>query len=257
MHTHFRPTLPLLCLLLALSGCAHNQAREEASRATVTLSGDGKRLVYNGKIKASTVDDALALYQAAYPKPDTLDISSQGGSLYDGIRLGMLVYKQQLDVRVFGECASSCANYIFPAGRNKYLLPNSRLLWHGGMLQADWRARIQQRYPDDAQARLHAIEENDWIQQYEAAFFRQIGVNPLLTVCGQHPAWRQQFPDAHGFDYSLEDLARFGVSHIHMIGRSWRAAIGDSTIFRASYCDSAPAISHELINNASRYEDDD
>ena len=257
MHTILRPTLPLLCLLLALSGCAHNKAREEASRATVTLSSDGKRLVYNGKIKASTVDEALALYKAAYPKPDTLDISSQGGSLYDGIRLGTLVYKQQLDVRVFGECASSCANYIFPAGRSKYLLPNSRLLWHGGMLQPDWRARIQRRYPDDAQARLQAIEENDWMQQYEAAFFRQIGVDPLLTVCGQHPAWRQQFPDTHGFDYSLEDLARFGVSNIHMVGRSWRAAIGDSTIFRASYCDSAPAISNELIKNASRYEEDD
>lgn len=257
MHPIFRPGLPLLCLLLTLPGCANNKAREEASRATVTISSDGKRLVYNGKIKASTVDEALALYQAAQRKPDTLDISSQGGSLYDGIRLGMLVHRQQLDVRIFGECASSCANYIFPAGKNKYLLPNSRLLWHGGMLQPDWRARIQQRYPDDAHARLRAIEENDWMQQYEAAFFRRIGVNPLLTVCGQHPAWRQQFPDTYGFDYSLDDLARFGVRNIHMVGRSWRPPLGDSAIFRASYCDSAPPVSNELIKNASRYDDDD
>ena len=52
MHPIFRPALPMLCLLLALPGCANNKAREEASRATVTISSDGKRLVYNGKIKA-------------------------------------------------------------------------------------------------------------------------------------------------------------------------------------------------------------
>lgn len=121
----FRPALPLLCLLLTLPGCANNKAREEASRATVTISSDGKRLVYNGKIKASTVDEALALYQAAQHKPDTLDISSQGGSLYDGIRLGMLVHRQQLDVRIFGECASSCANYIFPAGKTSICCPTA------------------------------------------------------------------------------------------------------------------------------------
>ena len=191
--------IPLsLISALTLGGCASNKAREEADRARVQLSADGTRLVYSGRIKAATVDEALALYKAANPKPDTLDISSQGGSLYDGIRLGTLVYKQQMDVRILGECASSCANYIFPAGKRKFLLPNSRLLWHGGMLQPDWHARIDKRYLDKPEEKLEALEEHEWMRQREAAFFRMIGVDPLLTVCGQHEAVRAAHPDTYG-----------------------------------------------------------
>jgi hypothetical protein len=255
LPTHLTTTA-LLCTLLLLQGCATNKAREEADRASVNLSGDGKRLVYTGKIKAEMVDKALALYQAADPKPDTLDISSQGGSLYDGIRLGTLVYKQQLDVRIFGECASSCANYIFTAGRRKFLLPNSRLLWHGGMLQPDWYARINQRYNTPGE-KLAAQEEHDWLRKREAAYFRMIGVDPLITVCGQHPELRRAHPDAHGFDYSLEDMARFGVTGIQTLGRPWRAEVDGGDIFRASYCESAPPESSELLKNASKYADED
>lgn len=257
MLMRYPTLLPLsLIILFGLAGCASNKAREEADRARVQLSTDGKRLIYNGKIKAATVDEALALYKAANPKPDTLDISSQGGSLYDGIRLGTLVYKQQLDVRIFGECASSCANYIFPAGKRKFLLPNSRLLWHGGMLQPDWHARIDKLYakPDE---KLAALEDHEWMLQREAAYFRMIGVDPLLTVCGQHEALREAHPDTHGFDYTLEDLARFGVTQVQTVGRPWRPSGDDGKIFRASYCTSAPAQTQQLLKNASKYSSED
>ncbi|MGX9608655.1 hypothetical protein [Acinetobacter sp. T63] len=48
--------------------------------------------------------------------------------------LGDLVYVHQLNVEVGQYCFSSCANYVFPAGKVKYLNWCSQLGWHGGAM---------------------------------------------------------------------------------------------------------------------------
>jgi hypothetical protein len=64
-----------------------------------------------------------------------LIIDSSGGDGEAALAIGMLVHKFSWDVEVRGECSSACANFIFPAGKIKYLNETSVLLFHGGPYQ--------------------------------------------------------------------------------------------------------------------------
>jgi hypothetical protein len=57
---------------------------------------------------------------------------SGGGNWESALALGILIHRHGWDVEVVGLCASSCANFIFPAGKVKYLHRESMLLFHGG-----------------------------------------------------------------------------------------------------------------------------
>lgn len=67
--------------------------------------------------------------------PKKILIGSQGGDVYAGLAIGYLIHAQQLDVEVLDLCASSCANYLFPAGRKKILNKHSIVMYHGNSLQ--------------------------------------------------------------------------------------------------------------------------
>lgn len=71
---------------------------------------------------------------AIFP-PTKIIIGSGGGDAYAGLAIGYLIHEQQLDVEVLDLCASSCANYLFPAGRKKILKKHSIVMYHGNSLQ--------------------------------------------------------------------------------------------------------------------------
>lgn len=64
---------------------------------------------------------------------------SEGGNWEAALALGKLIHRYGWDVEVQGLCASSCAIFIFPAGKTKYLNSDSLLLFHGGPHQANLR----------------------------------------------------------------------------------------------------------------------
>jgi hypothetical protein len=61
--------------------------------------------------------------------------ASGGGDGAAALALGILIHRHHWDVEVVDLCASSCANFIFPAGKKKYLNRHSMLLFHGGPYQ--------------------------------------------------------------------------------------------------------------------------
>ena len=63
--------------------------------------------------------------------PSKIITNSTGGSTYTGILIGKLIQDFNLDVEVKDQCFSSCANYIFTSGKNKYIRKNSLVAWHG------------------------------------------------------------------------------------------------------------------------------
>ncbi len=63
--------------------------------------------------------------------------SSGGGDAETALALGKLIHKYNWNVEVIDLCASSCANFIFPAGRVKYLNRSALLLYHGGPHQSN------------------------------------------------------------------------------------------------------------------------
>ncbi len=88
-------------------------------------------LIYDGPLSPEANARAAELLKQS-DKIDTLKINSRGGEIGLGIDLGNLVFDHQLNVEVGQYCFSSCANYVFPAGKVKYL----NLRNHGSSMEA-------------------------------------------------------------------------------------------------------------------------
>ena len=235
----------LISLALAMS-CGVASAEDTARTG---LSTDGHTLEYDGPLTLPAIQQLEQLYQQAASKPRELLINSPGGSSRLGMLLGYLVHGWGLDVRVREQCASSCANYVFPAGRNKFLEDGSMLLWHGGALQPDWQAIIRAKWPRDSAMQQVARDDIALWQQQEQAFYTTIGVSQLITVCGQHEQWRKAVPQSQGFDYSPQDMARFGVSGLHLPPGGWQPhkRWNSPGFFRAAWCDTPPPPTDEIL----------
>ena len=102
--------------------------RDDAVRCdTLTLDGD---------INSDSFVEARDCLVRSKAAKKTFVVKQSGGR--DGkaaLALGILIHRHHWDVEVVGLCASSCANFIFPAGKTKYLHRNSLLLFHGGFYQ--------------------------------------------------------------------------------------------------------------------------
>lgn len=100
-------------------------------------------------------------------KPKTLLISSGGGRLSAAMAIGKLIQKHKLDVDVEMICGSACANFIFPAGKNKSLSQDAIIMYHGNYLQKKWIRYFDalitangdhSRVPDDIHPGIHGKE---------------------------------------------------------------------------------------------------
>ncbi|WP_147692564.1 hypothetical protein [Vogesella mureinivorans] len=232
-------------LLVALAGCASMRS----NKPTVTLSPNGSDIVYNGELDASAIAQVQTLYAQATVKPTRLVINSHGGSSRLGMALGDFIHDKQLDIRVDGVCMSSCANYVFPAARHKYLGERDALLWHGGALQPDWEALIKAKWKNKPAQQEQAREDIRQWAVNEQAFFERIGVSQLVTVCGQQPEWIKAYPQAPGFYYSPEDMQRFGIHDIQFIAHRWapEETITYPRFFKASFCSAPPPPTDEIL----------
>jgi hypothetical protein len=91
---------------------------------TLTLTGD---------ISPQTFFDAKdCLIQSTATNKTFVVAYSGGGNWESALALGTLIHRHGWDVEVVDLCASACAIFIFPAGKTKYLHPESLLLFHGG-----------------------------------------------------------------------------------------------------------------------------
>lgn len=158
-----------------------------------------------------------------------LVIASGGGEINAGMTMGEWVFDHGLDVVVDRMCMSSCANYIFTAGRGKTIRPGAIVAWHGNVLQsfddqeAEVRAAVMEAYhrlPEAERAKAdpdRLIEENvRQMQRYmarskekQAAFFEKIGVDEYICRIGNERYGAEDF-----FVLSVQDMARFGVHHV-------------------------------------------
>lgn len=102
--------------------------RDEAVRCdTLTLHGDIN--------SDSFVEARDCLVRSAAAKKTFVVKASGGGDGAAALALGILIHRHNWDVEVVGVCASSCAIFIFPAGKTKYLNRHAMLLFHGGPYQ--------------------------------------------------------------------------------------------------------------------------
>lgn len=241
------------CLLLPIASGAEPESIEMTLVTKVRLSDCC--IEYQGLITTEANDGVRELYQEASPKPTTVIIESPGGSAGAAMQLGHWMLDHELDVRVDTFCYSSCANYVFPAGRNKLLGSHASLMWHGGVAQPMDRLKLEHVLDDmlgslDEQTRAEVLGERSREQLLEdleasrldliareAQFFQRVGVDPRLTVLG-HLFEHELLADDHdydGWDLSLSDLDKLGVHGIQVTGESaWEPwpAREDLLVFR-------------------------
>jgi hypothetical protein len=89
-------------------------------------------LTINGEITPQAFVEAREHLVGAATDLKKVVITSGGGNGPAALAIGMLIHRHNWDVEVGDICVSSCAIFIFPAGKKKYLNENSLLMFHGG-----------------------------------------------------------------------------------------------------------------------------
>lgn len=202
----------MLALIAVTAPAAH-----AADRAEVRTLGDA--VYYRGDLEEHAVARVADLLKQPGHALTQLVIDSGGGEINLGMDLADLVLAHRLDVVVERLCASSCANYVFPAGKRKRIAPDSLVVWHGSAIQADIDEAPGLTDADlPPGIELNAQERQDLLdrrRQYledarvrQRALFARLGADERVTVIGQ------QLAVAAEWTLSIRDMQRFGIGDV-------------------------------------------
>jgi hypothetical protein len=214
----------------------HDLSDEEAN---IVLNGT--TVVYVGILNDQNIERFLEIVRDK--EVLRLIISSGGGEINAGMRLGDWVFDNNVDIVIERICASSCANYVFTAGRRKTLNEGAIVAWHGNILQKtgfsneELRETVTQTFEtlsEDVKKELdlETMVARTILQMGEyrvagienqARFFEKIGVDEFICRIGNEKYGALDF-----FTLSVEDMARFGVSNVQA---SWNYDNVDLTPF--------------------------
>ena len=168
---------------------------------------------FNGYLGRDNIDKLLQELQTG--KPRVLKINSGGGEIPGAIQIREKVIELGLEVEVEELCASSCANYIFTAGKKKTINSGSVVHWHGDGQQKDKREHIECKksksrysgYVDMVTDETVALGLR--IQELEKNFYAKIGVSSYIARAAQEPHFFNR-----NVTYTVEDLRIFGVHNV-------------------------------------------
>jgi hypothetical protein len=200
-------------MLVGVPGCVRRSPHDEwlrllpdgATRDDVIVVRNGDTLGYSGEL---TPDGFERLKKADAPVVRTLLIRSGGGEIGNAMDVGTWVHERGLEVRVVEYCVSSCANYVFVAGKTKRILPGGTVAWHGNALQRGMSEQIGSSVADPL-ARAKTLEYLEQMKSKQARFYEVLGVNECICRVGT---------DAIGkgglYSMSKTDMQRFGVTNV-------------------------------------------
>jgi hypothetical protein len=209
-HLRLVPLIPAVALLVLFV----MTRAADAANADPCLAAD--TACYSGPVSAG---QNLRLFAAVQGKTvRRLVITSNGGEVEAGIALGLWAHAHKLDIEVREYCLSSCANYVFTAGRRKTIHPGAVVAWHGnyhhlkqtGLWGDDVVVRMERYGENEASARAHVRGEVDRLVRLERDFFARIGVDEYLCWIGKMPPY--SVPDYYFL--SAPDMAQFGVANV-------------------------------------------
>lgn len=213
----------------------------EPNPATITV--EGSTISFVGDIESETYRDFLFAVRGKEDQITAIRINSGGGITEQGMQIGEWVFDHKIDVIVDEICFSSCANYIFTAGKNKIIEKNAIVGWHGseqqdpfiaaghGITIAELHARNYEELKEwgglpagetkeDFVATMLEMDADD--DGGEQRFLDAIGVNLYLMVYGFLPDQFDYYfsADTHfgGWTFSIEDMAKFGVDNVSYEG---------------------------------------
>ncbi|WP_304944240.1 hypothetical protein [Vallitalea guaymasensis] len=181
---------------------------ETEVNGTWTLSENGDTLRLDGTITETSYDDFMKVFNSDVK---TLVINSGGGDTYSGLRIAKVIYDSKIDVVVDKICASSAANYLFMAGRNKVVKEGSLLMFHGGVNSFDVK-NLEEELKNQGASEKMIEEQKGYItmqRKLEKDFYELVGVDLKLLE------YSHVITEKVGFwAPSPEVLSSFGVTNI-------------------------------------------
>ena len=196
---------------------------------TAEIYIEGDTLFYHGEINESRYEKLKSITDEN-PNINMLEIASTGEDTKSGKDIGKIVFDRKLDVVVDAICFSSCANYIFPSGVEKFIKENSFVGWHGSEFQYDVLSEI---YGESPKALLkNAIAEScnkDWScsisdeyvqNEYELiisgledeeGFFDMIGIDKNVTLNGLYTLTDSE---CIVWTHSISNMAMYGIDNV-------------------------------------------
>lgn len=172
---------------------------------------------------------------AKYPEVDfkKIIVNSSGGHTVYGRKIAEFVLANNLDVEVEELCFSSCANYIFPAGKIKYIQENAFVGWHGSEFQGlllKKQGQTFEAYQKEAIKKALALAgytgtevlEREYKQSMkdlmdEWLFFKK--VKSSIAIALQAVDKLTDDLPYNGWMYSIEDMQKFGLHDIVYLGK--------------------------------------
>jgi hypothetical protein len=180
---------------------------------------------YKGSITKEKVDKFIADRPPGSIKK--LIISSDGGSASAGLVLAQWVRRNNLDVEVYLQCHSACANLVFMAGNRKIIGEHSFVSFHGSVEQKDLRALLS-KYVQTLEKSFFAEseltgEDKEFLsgkresiatimkfRELEKVFYDELQINEYITRLGQEPvAYKLE-----SWTMTVRAMEKFGVQNV-------------------------------------------
>lgn len=232
-----------------LLACASLRAETPADIASATVEPavvrvEGDTVYFTGHIsQASAEIFASVVAPLKRGQVTRLVVSSGGGDTVPGRRIGQWVHEMGIVVEVEKICFSSCANYIFPAGRGRVIRADAFVGWHGNerafeidarragktleesmrpMLEP-WLANSTLEERDGLDVDAFVARQVDGMRQSIAAegrYYALLGLDDAFATCGTGDVLekRADFRDQIGWGFSIADMERFGLARISYLG---------------------------------------
>ena len=188
-------TTCLVVTCIALGGCA--------TQVSSPLIVSGETVLIQGSISESTAAEfKRALNQGRVSR---VLLASGGGLVEPSLSIATEIRQRGLDVEVVGNCFSSCANYIFPAGAAKSISGLGIVAWHGNMSHL-LHMHASGAKPLDAKE----LSEVQRLAKLENIFFTSIGLDQFLCWFGKIAPYNVR----NLYFLNADDMARFGLSEV-------------------------------------------
>ncbi|RKR00444.1 hypothetical protein C7435_1652 [Maricaulis maris] len=177
---------PLIDACRALFPNATRNPSAPGGLELVQAGGDRGLCVYGSIETLSNLDAALIRSR----RFSSIILRSSGGPVRPWLFFAESLPRRPRTIIVDGLCASSCANYLFPAGREKIVTEGSLVVWHGGPINdvTAFERILGDLADEDRQAaRLDFLEIGERSEQ----LYRFWGVNRhlLSDTFGQAPSY--------------------------------------------------------------------
>ncbi|MDP3651211.1 MAG: hypothetical protein Q8R67_05945 [Rhodoferax sp.] len=207
----FAPILPIYLLSPMLAIGQNNTVL----LTPPAIQTEGSVISYVGFLNALGTRAVLELIQTG--RYQTLRIESRGGEVIAAMEFGSAVFEHQMDVIVSNFCVSSCANYIFPAGRTKEIEEGAFVLWHGDARQRNFMEELHKlEYRENAEAveQLTDQERRKLAHfrldvKIQDAFYSKIGIVGSIARIGQEipkPVQLWALPVVSMVAFGLKDI---------------------------------------------------